>query len=173
MLLALALLVAACGDGERPAEPPPSAPASLKLESAAFRDDGTIPDRFTCSGADVSPPLSWASIPSDAKELALLVEDTDADRFPHWTLLGIAPTDDGLVEGRAPRGAVETENGFGDSGWGGPCPPEGDAPHHYVFALYALDAPLGLDEDASPDEVRRAVADHALARGVLTGRFGR
>jgi phosphatidylethanolamine-binding protein (PEBP) family uncharacterized protein len=42
-----------------------------------------------------------------------------------------------------------------------------------VFALYALDAPLGLDADASADEVRDAIARHALARGTLTGRFGR
>jgi phosphatidylethanolamine-binding protein (PEBP) family uncharacterized protein len=42
-----------------------------------------------------------------------------------------------------------------------------------VFALYATDAPLGLDKDASPDEVREALAEHAVARGTLTGRFGR
>jgi hypothetical protein len=42
-----------------------------------------------------------------------------------------------------------------------------------VFALYAADAPLRLGEDASPDEVREALAEHALAGGTLTGRFGR
>jgi Raf kinase inhibitor-like YbhB/YbcL family protein len=112
-------------------------------------------------------------IPDGARELALLVEDPDADRFRHWTLLAIPRTEDGIAAGRPPRGAVETENGFDDRGWGGPCPPEGDRPHHYVFTLYALDAPLDIARDASPDEVRRAVGEHALARGTLTGRFGR
>jgi Raf kinase inhibitor-like YbhB/YbcL family protein len=101
------------------------------------------------------------------------VEDVDADRFVHWTVLGIPAEVGQMAEGRTPGGATETENGFGDRGWGGPCPPEGDEPHRYVFALYAADTPLGLSEDASPDEVREALAEHAISRGTLTGRFGR
>jgi Raf kinase inhibitor-like YbhB/YbcL family protein len=143
------------------------------LSSPAFRDGATIPNRFTCSGDGISPPLAWSDVSRETKELALLVEDPDADRFPHWTVLGIPPANDGIAAGRAPRGTVETKNGFGDRGWGGPCPPKGEPPHRYVFTLYALDAPLGLGADASPDEVRRAVGEHALARGTLTGRFGR
>ena len=72
-----------------------------------------------------------------------------------------------------PAGAIETENSFGKRGWGPPCPPKGAAPHRYVFALYAADRPLGLGAQASPDAVRAALAGHALARGVLTVRFGR
>jgi Raf kinase inhibitor-like YbhB/YbcL family protein len=72
-----------------------------------------------------------------------------------------------------PGGAVETDNSFGKRGWAGPCPPEGDEPHRYVFALYATDAELGLGADASPDEVRSRLAAHSLARGRLTARFGR
>jgi Raf kinase inhibitor-like YbhB/YbcL family protein len=72
-----------------------------------------------------------------------------------------------------PRGAVETDNSFGKRGWGAPCPPKGDKSHRYVFALYATDAPLSLDEHSSPDEVRQALADHGLARGVLTARYRR
>ena len=101
-----------------------------------------------------------------------MVQDPDADNFLHWTVLGIPPDTHSLV-GKLPAGTVETENGFGDHGWGAPCPPEGDAAHRYVFAIYALDAPLGLDENASGGEVRGAIAKHALAAGQLTGRFGR
>jgi Raf kinase inhibitor-like YbhB/YbcL family protein len=167
------VLLIGCGGGDKPSEPLPEASASLRLSSPAFSDGGTIPKRFTCSGKGVSPPLRWSGVPSGARELELLVEDPDADRFVHWTVLGIPAGEDGLPEGNVPPQAIETENGFGDSGWGGPCPPEGDNPHRYVFALYASDAPLGLDRDASPDEVREALADHAVARGTLTGRFGR
>jgi Raf kinase inhibitor-like YbhB/YbcL family protein len=169
---AAALLLAACG-GDKPSAPLPAAPATLSLESGAFPDGGTIPGRFTCSGAGVPPPLSWSGVPGAARELVLLVEDPDADRFAHWTVLRIPADARGIAGGRLPRGAVETENGFGDRGWGAPCPPEGDAPHRYVFTLYALHAPLGLDGGASADDVRRALAEHALARGTLTGRFGR
>jgi Raf kinase inhibitor-like YbhB/YbcL family protein len=172
-LLAVALLLSACGGGDKPDEPLPEAGGSLTLESPAIQDGGTIPQRYTCNGEGISPPLSWSGVPEGTRELALVVEDPDAGRFVHWTVLKIAPTQRRLEEGSAPPGAVETENSFGDPGWGAPCPPEGDEPHRYVFALYATDAPLDLDEQSSPDEVRRQLAQHALARGVLTARFGR
>jgi Raf kinase inhibitor-like YbhB/YbcL family protein len=165
--------VAGCGGSDKPSKPLPEAAASISLSSPAFKDGGTIPDRFTCSGKGSSPPLRWSGLTQGGRELTLLVEDADADRFVHWTLLGIPPDIDHLAEGKTPPGTVETENGFGDSGWGGPCPPEGEDPHRYVFALYETDAPLGLDKSASPDEVRSALAKHALAVGKLTGRFGR
>ena len=171
---AAGLLVAGCGGGEdKPDEPLPQARASLTLRSPAFRDGGTIPKDYTCQGAGISPPLSWSGVPRQARELDLVVEDPDADRFVHWTLLRIPPKEAGLEEGRIPAGAIEVKNSFGDRGWGGPCPPEGDDPHRYVFALYAVGTPLGLGPDASPDDVRSALSDNALARGTLTGRFGR
>jgi Raf kinase inhibitor-like YbhB/YbcL family protein len=172
-ILAIALSLAACGGGDEPEKELPRAPETLRVASPAFDDGATIPRRFTCDGDDVSPPLAFLDVPARSSELALVVEDPDADRFVHWTVLGLAPDTALMREGGVPAGAVETENSFGDTGWGGPCPPEDDEPHRYVFALYALDAPLGLDEDTSADEVRDALADHALARGTLTGRFGR
>ena len=81
----------------------------------------------------------------------------------HWSLLRIPATIHYIAEGEPPADTVETENGFGDKRWGGPCPPEGKGPHRYVFALYATDAPLGLDSGASPDDVRSAIAKHAVA----------
>lgn len=112
-------------------------------------------------------------MPRAARQLALLVEDPDAGRFQHWTLLAIPAATTAIPAGGAPDGAVATKNGFGDRGWGAPCPPAGAAPHRYVFALYALDAPLRLGAGAGPDEVRGAIAAHAIARGALMGRFGR
>jgi Raf kinase inhibitor-like YbhB/YbcL family protein len=166
-------VVAGCGGGDKPEKPLPQARESLRLESPAFREGGTFPRRYTCDGADLSPPLRWSGVPRGARELALLVEDRDAGRFVHWNLLAIPPASSGLREGNVPRGAVETENGFGDRSWGGPCPPEGKGPHRYVFALYALDKPLGLKADASADEVRSAVGGAALARGTLTASYSR
>jgi phosphatidylethanolamine-binding protein (PEBP) family uncharacterized protein len=44
-----------------------------------------------------------------------------------------------------PAGAFGGTNDFQDTGatgsngnYGGPCPPQGDAPHRYVFTIYAL-----------------------------------
>lgn len=172
-LLLLAALPAGCGGGDEPSEPLPEAARSITVTSPAFQDGGSIPERFSCDGTGRSPALRWSGVPGRARELALVVEDPDAGRFVHWTVLGIPAGTTGIAEGRVPAGAVETENSFGNPGWGGPCPPEGDDPHRYVFAVYATDAPLGLGKDSSPDDVRAALSDHALARGTLTGRFGR
>jgi phosphatidylethanolamine-binding protein (PEBP) family uncharacterized protein len=128
----------------------PQAPATLTITSPAFEDGGTIPKRFTCSGDGVSPPLRFGNVPAEARSLALIVQDPDAGNYLHWTVLGIPPHARGLAEG--------------GKDWNGPCPPEGDEPHRYVFALYALDARV---------DTRDAVAAHAIARGTLTGRFGR
>jgi len=172
-LLLLAALPAGCGGDDTPSEPLPKAARSITVTSPAFQDGGSIPKRFTCDGEDSSPPLRWSGVPAGARELALVVEDPDADRFVHWTVLGIPADAAGIEEGRVPAGVVQTETSFGVRGWGGPCPPEGEDPHRYVFALYATDAALGLGEGSSPDEVRAALADHAIARGTLSGRFGR
>ena len=173
LCIGAAVLLGGCGGGDKPSEPLPEASAQMNLSSNAFQSGGTIPKRFTCDGRDISPPLRWSEVPRGTRAFAVLVEDPDADRFVHWTVLGIPSALHRLLEGEVPPDAVETENGFGDEGWGGPCPPEGDGPHRYVFAVYAVDGPLGLDSDASPDDVRKAVAEHALGSGTLTGRFAR
>jgi Raf kinase inhibitor-like YbhB/YbcL family protein len=155
--------------------PPPAAPDRLTLTSPAFPPGGTIPTRFTCDGEDVSPPLAWTGTPPGTRSLALLVEDPDAPggTFVHWTLYDLPPRSARLGAGEVPAGAREGESSFGDRGYGGPCPPEDDEPHRYAFLLYALRSPLGLEAGASPGGVRGAIAEHAIARGRLTGRFGR
>jgi len=62
--------------------------------------------------------------------------------------------------------------GFGRVGYGGPCPPTGPA-HHYLFSLYALDQPLGLNAGASKRQVLDAMQGHILAQGQLTGVYKR
>jgi len=50
----------------------------FKLSSTAFSDGGRIPERYTCIGLDVSPPLIWEGYPLEAKSFTLIVEDVDA-----------------------------------------------------------------------------------------------
>jgi Raf kinase inhibitor-like YbhB/YbcL family protein len=165
------LLVAGCGGGGSPVKAPAAAaPESIHLTSPAFRDGGTIPTRFTCSGKGSPPPLHWSGVPSSARSLALLVDDPDAPSgtFVHWTAWDIAPRSHRLA--KPPR---EGNNSSGDTGWTPPCPPNGAKAHHYVFTLYALSKPLGLESGTDADAVHRAVRARALARGRLTGRFAR
>lgn len=170
-ILPLAVLAAGCGGGgDKPKAPLPVAPDRIELSSPAFRDGARIPTRFTCDGAGGSPPLRWSGVPHASKALALVMEDR-TKRFVHWTVLDIAPGTHGVAAGAVPSGGVETGNSFGDKGYGGPCPPDGDAPHRYEFVVYALRRPLHLGSDATPDEVRSRLRETALARGALTGGF--
>ena len=133
-----------------------------------------MPRRFSCDDAELSPPLTWRKVPAAAKSFALVMEDPDAPSgtFVHWTVFAIAPKQRGFLEGEAPKRSREGENSFGDVGYGGPCPPQGKA-HRYVFELYALHAEPDLKRGAKPEEVREAIEEHALARGLLVGTFKR
>ena len=174
-LPALGLALAACGGGDREAVPTPDVPASIKVTSPAFADAGTIPKRYTCEGDETSPPLRWTGVPAEARELALIVDDPDAPggTFVHWVLFKLAPDRRGLADGEVPAEARQAENSKGASEYAGPGPPPGDDPHHYQFTLYALRTPLSQADGAGADAVEKAVADAALARGQLVGRFGR
>jgi Raf kinase inhibitor-like YbhB/YbcL family protein len=155
--------------------PPPSAPDEITLASTEFRNGGTIPSVYTCDGDDISPSLDWTGVPDGTRELALLMEDPDAPggTFVHWVLFNIPPDEEGLADAQRPVGGRQGKNSAGDAEYTGPCPPEGDEPHRYEFVLYALSKPIDLPDGAGADEVRAAIQESAIARGTLTGRFGR
>ncbi|MEU3337596.1 YbhB/YbcL family Raf kinase inhibitor-like protein [Streptomyces sp. NPDC006668] len=169
-------LVQGCGDGAAGSSAPsPAAGRRLTVSSPAFAEGGTIPRRHTCDGEDVSPPLAFSGLPPATVTLALLVQDPDAPHgtFTHWLLWNAPPDRTRWPAGQVPRGTVQGRNGFKRTGYGGPCPPGGDQPHHYAFTVYAADRTLHLPSDASPDDLGRALAGHTLASGTLTGRYGR
>lgn len=142
------------------------------LYSTAFTEGGTIPDRSTCDGEDLSPPLDWVGVPA-AAELAIVVRDIDAAGFVHWVLTGIDPTVRGLGEGGIPESAVEAQNGFGTLGWAGPCPPEGEGPHTYQIVLHALPEPLVMPPGTPAEEAADLVEGASSAQAVLTGTASR
>ncbi len=150
-----------------------SPPTTLSISSPAFGPGAAIPRRFGCDGDDVSPPLAWSGAPAGTAAFALVVTDPDARGFVHWLATDIPATATGLAEGASGTAAagVEGRNGFGRTGWGGPCPPSGT--HHYQFELFALSAPLGLAGHPAESQVRAALGTRTLARAVLSGTYRR
>ena len=147
--------------------------------TAAFENGGSIPKKFSCDGADVSPELSWTEPPAGTKALALIVDDPDAPSgtFVHWVLYDLPPDTRKLAEGIAQdrkltNGARQGRNDFGKIGYNGPCPPKG-APHGYFFKLYALSAKTNLKAGASKGDVERAMKGHVLSQAEITGKYGR
>lgn len=156
---------------------------SLTLQSAAFSDGQPIPRRHTEDGDDLSPALTWATLPADTKQLALIVDDPDApteEPWVHWVIYNLPPTSGGLAEGIVPggteplpEGATQGLNTWGTIGHRGPAPPPGHGVHHYHFKLYALDAPLGLAEGLDKHALMNAMSGHILGHGELVGTFER
>ena len=153
---------------------------NLILTSQAFQDGGEIPVRYTCKGADVSPPLAWCGVPPNARSLVLIVDDPDAPdpaaprmTWVHWLLYNIPPSTGSLAEGIAvhafPAGTLEGTNDFRKTGYGGPCPPIGR--HRYFFKLYALDTMLSDLHRPARGALERAMKDHVIAHAELVGTF--
>jgi Raf kinase inhibitor-like YbhB/YbcL family protein len=166
---AAALVVSLAGCGDDPAVTPADhrPTPGFELTSAAFAEGGAIPAEHSCEGP--SPELAWAGVPEDTAELALTLLDPDAGNFVHWVAWGVDPASTALAAGAA--APSEGENDAGRPGYFGPCPPEGER-HRYVFTLYALGSPLGLEEGASPSEAVAAVQEaDIIATAELSGTY--
>ena len=151
----------------------------MKLTSDAFASGESIPAKYTCDGAGVSPPLRWQQVPSEAEAFVLICDDPDAPRSPftHWVLYDIPADVTQLEEGvpnnnRLTWGGVQGRNSSGDVGYTGPCPPQGAA-HHYYFRLYALDEALGLSAGAARQQVLDRIEGHILDNTELLGLYAR
>ena len=150
----------------------------IEITSQAFEEETMIPEKYTCDGIDVSPPLTWTSIPEGTKTLALICDDPDAPMgtWVHWVLFNLpasinelpesVPTDEELK-----NGAKQGRNDFRRIGYGGPCPPGGT--HRYYFKLYALDEELDLKTGVVKEELLKAMEGHILGKGQLMGRYKR
>ena len=144
---------------------------TLTLTTDAWAEGEEIPQRLTCDGDDVSPQLFWTAIPDGCVELALIVEDDDANGFVHWVVYGIAPTDREFPEG-AGIAYPEGLNDFDRDGYGGPCPPSGET-HTYRFTFLALNETTDLKPGATAAELRAKTKDTVIETATLTGSYTR
>jgi Raf kinase inhibitor-like YbhB/YbcL family protein len=157
---------------------------SLHLTSADLKGTfapSQIFNGFGCTGGNVSPQLSWTGAPAGTKSFALTVFDPDAPTgsgWWHWVVVNIpvsaAQLPAGASGAKMPAGALETRTDFGKPGYGGPCPPASDPPHHYVFTLYALKVEkLDLDAQASGAMAGFMIRQNKLASAALTATYAR
>ncbi len=132
----------------------------------AFSQNGHIPPHYTCEGKNINPPLIVKNISEKTKTLALIVEDPDAPggTFDHWICWNISPNI-AISEGSDP--GISGTNSFGNTGYGGPCPPSGE--HRYYFKVFALDTRLDLLAGSKKQELLDAMKGHVLASAELMG----
>jgi Raf kinase inhibitor-like YbhB/YbcL family protein len=144
--------------------------AKMRITSSAFQEGANIQSKFSCDGANTSPPLQISDFPSEAKSLVLIADDSDAPGgvFTHWAVWNISPQTSTIAEGSTPKG-VQGTNDFGKSGYGGPCPPSGT--HRYYFRIFALDRELDLPSGAKRGQLDAAMKGHVIAQSELMGRY--
>lgn len=145
----------------------------MEITSPAFLHNEKIPSKYTCDGANFSPPLRFGKIPQDAKSLVLICDDPDAPMgdWVHWLIWNIDPATTEIAENFSPTDATQGTSSFGNIGYGGPCPPSGV--HRYFFKLYALDITLDLPPSTQKADLETAMENHILAHAEMIGLYQR
>ena len=136
----------------------------------------------------MSPPLAWSNVPDGATNFVLIAHDVDAavgqgtDDMLHWMVWNI-PGCGALARRSDSRKATNCPTGRGRSARAVRTiavparRPSGPA-HHYVFEIYALDAPIDVPAVGQSPPLTRAAVEAAMvgkirARGTLVGLFKR
>lgn len=146
----------------------------MRIISSGFKQGEKIPEKYTCEGQDISPPLAFEDVPDHAKSLVLIVDDPDVPAYisaeqnwDHWILFNIDPYVRQIAENQTvgKRG----KSSSGRLGYEGPCPP--DREHRYFFRLFALDTMLDVDEGITKKELLLKINGHVIAIAELMGRY--
>ncbi len=164
---------------------------TMTVTSPEIKEGATIANDqvfkgFGCTGNKVSPALRWSGAPAATKSFAVSIYDPDAPTgsgWWHWVVYNLPAGTTSLPKGAGdpskklmPEGAIQSRTDFGVGGYGGPCPPPGDKPHHYQITVFAVDVPAL--PDAKNDAASAALVGfdlhfHTLAKATLTGVYGR
>ncbi len=141
-----------------------SAPGQLALSSPAFERNAELPAKYTCDGANVSPPMKWENIPKGTAELVLFViDDTTQGKAGgiRWVVAGIEPGTTEIKEGTTPPGAVVGRNESGAANYGGICPAKGKTAQ-IEFVTYALKQKIPLTTGFTPAKAESEYGGHEL-----------
>jgi Raf kinase inhibitor-like YbhB/YbcL family protein len=164
-----------------------AAAAPFTVTSPSFSDGGMLsrknaaddPMRM-CGGENISPALAWSNAPARTRSFVLFMLDPDGllgQGVSHWLGYGIPANVTSLAEGEITRGSKNFIGGKGtrdNALYIGPCPPVGDAPHHYVFTVVATDLdPHALKAGMTRDQVYSAIKGHTLGGTSIVGKYAR
>jgi Raf kinase inhibitor-like YbhB/YbcL family protein len=167
--------------------PQADAAAPFVVTSSAFSDGGMLsrknaaddPMRM-CGGENVSPALAWSNPPTKTRSFVVFMLDPDGllgQGVSHWVGYGIPANVTSFAEGEITKGSKSFIGGKGtrdNALYIGPCPPIGDAPHHYVFTVVATDLELqAFRPGMTRDEVYAAIKGHALGGTSIIGKYAR
>ena len=163
----------------------------MTVTSTKFDHRRRIPRIYSCSEDDISVPITWSPAPEGAVSIAVVLESDQNPGAPwsHWVLWGVPADAVGLPENvekavhEAPSispSARQGTNDDGNIGWNGPCPPEvrsqwtGGGPlenpvKKYTFRVFALNAEIELGQEATKDDLLKAIDGKIIGAGEGVG----
>jgi len=167
-----------------------AAPA-FRLESADLPAGKPIAERhvanaFGCHGPNESPALRWSGAPSGTRSFAITMFDSyqpPPSGWWHWVLYDLPPTTTALPRGAGAANSPNLPSGAkqgrpdGDAPephYYGPCPDQGDPPHHYMITVYALSVDhLDVPPTATAAHIAYVIAGKTLAKASIVRNYQR
>ena len=196
--VAMLASLSACGGGDKVEDPAPTMTdtnnatafkaSSPDLVSGSFSSQFLLKG-FGCTGGNVSPRVEWSNAPAGTKAFAVTVLDMDAPTGSglwHWAVYDIPASATALPQGAGNAAASLPTPAYGgtsdltgtgvagtDGSYAGPCPPVGDAPHRYVFTVYAYGVQTLADAGGIPKASTAGLYGFVLNKGLGNGLLGK
>lgn len=155
---------------------------TLLLASPAFAPGAALPRKYACNGQDISPPLRWSNVPAGTQSFLIFCNSPDApygNVFHLWAIYDIPGHWRELKEGYGKESITadalrQAVNDFETPGYSGPCPPEEQGEHRYIFHVCALRIPtLPVSSGATCVEVETVAHPYILAEAELACVYSR
>ena len=152
---------------------------SFTLSSPDLPPGKPIAEQFTanafgCHGPNQSPALKWSNAPAGTKPVS---------GWWHWVVYDIPATATQLPHGAGtpgnsgmPQGAQQgrPDGDAPEAHYYGPCPDEGDPPHHYTITVYALSVEhLKVPGTSTAANIDYEISTKTLAKATIVRLFSR
>jgi hypothetical protein len=136
-------------------------------------EGATLPVRYTCTGADISLPLKWSSVPRNTVEIDVFVLQLEpsGNEPAAWAVAGLPPTLTHLAAGHLPAGAIVGRNRFGQTRYS-VCPAPKTA-GNYVVLVDPLPKRIPVKPGFEAEPLANQVVTTAESEGETTFRYGR
>lgn len=179
-VLLAAIALAGCGSsGGGSGTTKTSVPISLTSNAIV---GGALPARYTCDGANTSPPLKWGGVPSSTKEVVVFAIGKPAETASHgtttieWSLAGVNASLHELPAGKVPPGAYLEEASDHKRHYS-ICPAKGQT-RVYAFAIYAVPPRVVVTRNVNGITLFHNLAEgppefRATGSGSLTASYSR
>lgn len=143
----------------------------LEFECNGIDARGNFLIKYTGYGEDISPEFDIKNLSSQAKTIAITLEDLDhpIKDFTHWVIWNI-PAAEIIKEAISSDENIKQGIAYGWHRYAGPNPPKRKS-HSYKFTLYTLDCAMNSSANIFKKTFLKKAEGHILQKGEIIGRF--